>query len=122
MVLGSLPGVGCNSKDADHLAQIGRRTMGRAAAVTGKKSDAASSPLQALRVGWEQLTVDARVSARLQWDKTLADAAIQVRASSGVVELRGTVRDINQRRRAVELAETTAGVEKVVDRLEVASR
>ena len=34
------------------------------------------------------------------------------------IELKGKVQDLTQRRRAVELAETTAGVEKVTDLLQ----
>ena len=66
--------------------------------------------------------LDARVSARLRWDKALAGSKIQVQAKDGVVELKGPVIDLAQRRRAVELAESTAGADKVTDLLEVPSR
>jgi osmotically-inducible protein OsmY len=59
------------------------------------------------------------VSARLSWDKSLAGVPVQVRANGGRVELHGTVPDLTQRRRAVELAESTAGVTEVVDALQV---
>jgi osmotically-inducible protein OsmY len=65
--------------------------------------------------------LDLRVSARLRWDKTLSEAPIDVQTNGAVVELRGKVRDLTQRRRAVELAGTTAGVEKVNDLLEMES-
>ena len=60
------------------------------------------------------------MSQRLAWDKNLADARIQVRADGGAVELKGAVREAGQSKRAVELAESTAGVDKVTDSLEVA--
>jgi osmotically-inducible protein OsmY len=50
----------------------------------------------------------------------MAGADVQVRLTgSSVVELTGVVADLAQRRRAVELAGTTVGVESVLDRLRV---
>jgi hypothetical protein len=109
---------GCSRSDADHLAQIGRKTMGRAGHLAGGDGGPAAS-WQMVRAGLDDITLDSRVSARLRWDKGLADTPIQVHTTGGVVELRGTVRDLNQRRRAVDLAENTIGVEKVVDALEL---
>jgi osmotically-inducible protein OsmY len=86
----------------------------------------ASDPEDKLTKGWRAIhgggddpTLDARVSLRLRWDKSLGDTLIQVRATDGVVELKGTVHDLAQRRRAVELTESTAGVERVTDALEI---
>lgn len=54
------------------------------------------------------------------WDHSLCEVEIQVQlVNSGTVRLMGTV-TADQKRRAVEIAETTQGVEKVVDELEVA--
>ena len=62
--------------------------------------------------------VDARVRWRIRWDKALAGAEIEVNTpSSGVVQLRGIVNDLTRQRRAIELAETTEGVERVVNDL-----
>jgi len=108
---------GCTSKDADHLARIGKQTVSRASSLT-KTSD--GQPLggwQLVRTGLDDIALDARVSSRLRWDKALAETRIQVRADGGLVELSGSVGTLAQRRRAVELAETTEGVEKVVDSL-----
>jgi osmotically-inducible protein OsmY len=60
------------------------------------------------------------VLTRLRWDKGLAGTAVQVDTpGTGVVRLQGIVADDQQRRRAVDLAESTQGVEKVVDELTV---
>jgi hypothetical protein len=114
---------GCNRQDTDRLARVGRKGLARAETCLGTL--AASLP-----GGWpgrlDGLTdaagLDLRVSARLRWEKTLAEAPIEVQAVGAVVELRGKVQDLAQRRRAVEIAETTAGVEKVNDLLETESR
>ena len=45
-----------------------------------------------------------------------------MRSNQGEVELKGKVNDLMQRRRAVELTDSTAGVEKVVDQLELPER
>ena len=66
------------------------------------------------------MTLDTRVAARLRWDKALVNHKIEVTAADGVVELKGKVGDLIQRRRAVEIAQSTAGVNEVRDSLEVA--
>ena len=58
-----------------------------------------------------------RVTARLRWDKELDGSAIEVIHVGTGVELRGTVRNADQRRRAVMLAESTTAVEGVKDSL-----
>ena len=63
-------------------------------------------------------TPAARVAVRIRWDKEMADAAVQVEAAGpGVVRLQGTVTDAAQHHRAKELAESTQGVEQVVNEL-----
>jgi osmotically-inducible protein OsmY len=115
----SLLSAGCNSKDVDGLAELGTLLAQKASALLGTSGSAAARGLQAVPLQLGELAVDARVAARLNWDKPLADATIQVKAIGEIVELHGTVRSIDQRQRAIELAQTTAGVEKVVDRLEI---
>lgn len=76
-----------------------------------------------LNTGWQDvyggLGLESRVAARLHWDKTLSDTGIQVQSRGSEIELKGTVQTAEQRRRAVDLAETTAGVERVIDSLEL---
>src|SRR5262249_53330210 len=110
---------GCSSQDAEHLAQVSRKTAAKFELLTDGASGKLANTLEALRTGWYGVPLDARVSSRLHSDKKLADVSIQVRASGGIVELRGTVADLSQRRRAVELAETTLGVDNVIDALVV---
>jgi osmotically-inducible protein OsmY len=49
----------------------------------------------------------------------LTATPIEVCVEGGTVELRGEVADLEQRRRAVELARSTLGVEQVIDSLTV---
>jgi hypothetical protein len=98
---------------------VSRKVAAKFEQLTDGVSGKLTNTLEALRFGWNGLPLDARVSSRLRSDKKLTDVSIQVRASGGIVELRGTVADLSQRRRAVELAETTVGVENVLDALVV---
>jgi hypothetical protein len=118
LVILVLLGSGCNRQDTERLAKVGKRIMARADELTGEVRAALGSGLQGVRAGGEEIGLAARVSARLRWDQTLADVKIDVQAAGTVVELKGTVRDLTQRRRAVELAESTVGVEKVTDLLQ----
>ena len=112
LVLASL---GCSRQDPERLARVGARVGQKAeTALAGKDSR--------LLHGWQSLrgeiALDARVMARLSSDKLLTKQSIQVQVSGGEVQLQGKVENVEQRRRAVQLAEWTVGVEKVVDRLE----
>jgi hypothetical protein len=111
---------GCNRQDTERLARVGRRLVAKTEALAGDLRENLSGGWQGLCATWERAGLDARVAARLRWDKGLAEASVSVQASGGAVELKGTVRDLTQRRRAVELAESTSGVEKVTDSLRIA--
>ena len=108
---------GCSDQDTERLGRIGRKVSEKFDDMTGGADGKLAQSFHAMRANWDDVALDARVMARLRWDKTLADAQIQVSASGGTVELKGTVNHLEQRRRAVELAESTAGVEQVSDLL-----
>ncbi len=110
---------GCKGGDADILTRVGRRIAQKAESLNAGVNSKLAIGWHALRANLDEVAVDARVSSRLNWDKTLAGVPIQVHATGGRVELQGTVPSLNHRRRAVELAETTAGVTEVSDALQV---
>jgi osmotically-inducible protein OsmY len=111
---------GCKQEDAERMVRVGRKVTAQVEALTADQDGGFHKGWQAICNGWQETTLAGRVAARLRWDKKLADAQIQVSATGKVVELKGTVRDLDQRRRAVDLAEATTGVDKVTDALEVA--
>lgn len=115
----ALAAFGCNSQDTERLAKVARHLGDKLELLAGG-ADGRLPNWQTLRPGMEELTLEARVSARLRWEQALEGAAIQVSVKDGNVELKGTVRDMGQRRRAVDLAGSTVGVVEVVDRLEMA--
>jgi osmotically-inducible protein OsmY len=120
MVLIALAGLGgCQKTDTDILARVGRGLARKAEAATANSR--LLSGWQAVRANLDEVAVDARVAARLSWDQTLTGQPIQVLASGSRVELHGTVSGTAERRRAVELAESTVGVAEVADALEVAA-
>jgi osmotically-inducible protein OsmY len=68
-----------------------------------------------------RMTVEGRVYARLYWDKSLADAPFQIETKNGgVVVLKGSVPSHEAKRRAVDLAQSTVGVNETIDELAVA--
>jgi osmotically-inducible protein OsmY len=112
---------GCNQEDAERMARVGRKLTTRAEALTADQDGGLKKGWQAVRDGWQGTTLAGRVAARLRWDKKLADSQIQTSAAGTTVELRGAVHDLEQRRRALDLAESTTGVEKVTNALEIAA-
>jgi hypothetical protein len=109
---------GCNRQDTEALTRIGKKIVARTDAVT---CDLKASAVTSWQVGPDG-GPDGRVAARLRWDKQLADSPVEVQAFGNTVALRGTVRDLEQHRRAVMLAETTVGVEGVKDSLTESDR
>ena len=114
--------VGCNHQDADHLARVGQKVAERSQTLTAEPGSQLSAGLQNVRANLNEGPLDARVLARLKWDKALADTAIEVQATGNHIHLKGAVKDQDQRRRAVELSKTTVGVEDVTDELTVAEQ
>jgi osmotically-inducible protein OsmY len=109
---------GCDSEDADRLARVGRKVNEKFHTLTGGPQEKLSSGWLAMRSNFDDTTLDTRVAVRLRFDKALETAAIHVSTvSEGTVELKGKVTDLNQRRRAVEVAQSTVGVNEVRDSL-----
>jgi osmotically-inducible protein OsmY len=68
-----------------------------------------------------RMTIEGRVYARLYWDKSLADAPFQLEArNGGVIVLKGSVPTSEAKHRAIELAQSTVGVNETVDELGIA--
>jgi osmotically-inducible protein OsmY len=109
---------GCQNQDAEQLARLGAKLSEKTEALLIGSSGPLTQTWPSLPVQFGDLSLDARVASRLRWDKRLADLNLRVKADGNTVELHGQVKELEQRRRAVELAETTAGVEKVADKLE----
>jgi osmotically-inducible protein OsmY len=111
-------GQGCDSQDSDRIARVARCVSDRIEAVAPKTAGNWEN-LPLLKSSPEHVSLQSRVASRLRWEKSLEGSQIQVQASDKTVELKGTVANLQQRRRAVALAESTVGVEKVEDHLEV---
>lgn len=104
--------------DPDRLAAVGQVVAQK----VGALPDAArvTGPLAALRVG-DVLGVEERVRVRIRTDKRMAGAEVYAvpGGTAGEVRLRGLAANPDQARRAVLIAESTTGVEKVVNEIAV---
>lgn len=115
----ALASCGC-SQDADRLARVFQKTSAKFDGVTGRLRHRLQNGWGAVRGSVSETSLDSRVALRLHWDTDMAGANVQVRlVGPGRIELTGTVANLTQQRRAVELAGTTAGVKIVIDRLSV---
>ena len=106
---------GCNRQDVDGLGRLGRKVLDRTQVALSPLRDGFDHTLR----GVGSAGLKARVQQRLQTDKALLEAKVDVVVTENEVELKGTVKREEQRRRAVELAEATIGVERVTDHLQV---
>jgi osmotically-inducible protein OsmY len=102
------------------VARIGKLLAVKIDDLTGGTRAKLNTTWQAARGSWGETSLDSRVSTRLRWEKSLSGSDIQITVEkSGAVRLQGKVADTAQRTRAVALAESTLGVDKVVDELVV---
>lgn len=126
LMVGSLFLAGCARQDTEILARVGKQL--------GSKAQTATAPLrERLPFRITSATVDPapadakpvdrsltdRVQLRLTGEKALAGVTIDVQVRGADVELKGMLANEDQKRRAVDLAESTVGVEKVIDSLQI---
>lgn len=106
---------GCKARDGDLLMEAARRLGDKFAACGGATPCEITARFRAAAGG---ASLGARVENRIRWDRYLKDSDIEVHLTgTGVVTLRGEAPDRALKQRAVELARTTVGVERVVDEL-----
>jgi hypothetical protein len=65
----------------------------------------------------DEAAITARIESELALSDKLSAASIDVATQGGVVRLRGTVQSEDVKRRAVDIAESIDGVERVEDQL-----
>lgn len=111
---------GCSRNDADRLGKIGKIVSLRIEAVVGDMTDDFSQRLHQSRENRQQHQLSWQITKRLESDKGLADCKIEVFVQDNQVELKGRVKDTQQRRHAVEIVESTTGVTRVKDSLKTA--
>jgi osmotically-inducible protein OsmY len=113
---------GCESGDPERLARVGRKVSEKLHTTVGQAQEKLILSWKMSLTAADDVSLENRVALRLRWDQVLVGTQIDVRAAGDMIELNGTIPNESQRRRAKELAETTAGVRGVRDRLLLASR
>jgi osmotically-inducible protein OsmY len=106
--------VGCVKQDTEILSRVGKRALDQGRDATAGLRDKVASYLPA-SAGAGGDSLEERVGQRLRTDKSLQGVKFEVIAHGGEIELKGNPLTDDQKRRAAELAESTAGVEKVTD-------
>jgi hyperosmotically inducible protein len=100
--------------EAEHAKQHATRLANRAAAKASVAADKVGD-----RMGESALT--AKIKSKMALDDRVNSRAINVDTSGSVVTLRGVVRSVDERARAVRLARETQGITQVIDNLRVVS-
>ncbi len=107
-------GTGCSRQDSECLARIGRKLLTKTHDFTADLRDKADQ-------GWRDLRGEPslleRVEERLRWDKHLTGTDLQVSVQQKEVFLKGQAANEHAKKHAVDLAETTLGVERVHDEI-----
>lgn len=98
---------GCDDRETQQISKVGNRALHKAEALATEAGEKLGLPN----------SVTQRVQQRLQWDKHLEGAAIEVKGEHGKIILTGTLKSDEQRQRAVTLAEATVGVKDVTDQM-----
>jgi hypothetical protein len=105
---------GCDKQDGDRLARVGRKVTQKVEALIPERSPFGNS----IGLG-KNPSVEDRVRERFKSDRHLALQAIEITADGNTIHLKGTVDREVLKRRAVDIAESTIGVDKVVDELAI---
>jgi hyperosmotically inducible periplasmic protein len=106
---------GCNRTDGDRLARVAARLTQHAQSLVPDRTPFGSP------IGLAKNTnVEERVRERFKTDRYLTGLPIEVAGQEDSVRLIGQVNDPQLKSRAVEIAESTVGVEKVIDEIVVA--
>ncbi len=113
------PLVAAKETDGPILAKVGKVAWERARDGLPNRAQLAA-PLAALRAG-DALPIEERVRFRVDMDQRLAGVRIDVWPGEkvGQVRLRGIVPSVEARTRIMGIAESTTGVESVVNELAV---
>lgn len=120
-----LAAVGCSDADADKLRRVGDKTYDRVSQAALHVADELGQTLLDQKLPTAAPTAATpdlvqKVQNRLAWDRDLAGLSLQVSAAADTITLKGVVKSDAQKQRAVQLAETTVGVAKVIADLDVA--
>jgi osmotically-inducible protein OsmY len=121
---------GCSDQDANRISRVSDKAWQRANKMGVEAGDKlginvrqagkqTQQKLDVIKPQSDSKELSERVLTRLKWDDLLEGLNIKVRADKGVITLSGSVRNEMQRRRAMALAESTKGVEKVLDSMEL---
>jgi len=102
-------------KTKDAAKTTGEKTKDAASTVGDKTKDAASKTGEVITDAW----ITTKVKADFVNEDTLKGSDINVDTNNHVVTLKGTVKSAAGRARALEIAKTTKGVNRVVDQLTV---
>lgn len=108
-----LGNTGCKREDVEILTRIGWKVTEKVQALVPEQTPFGGT--------WSSLSggLETKVRARLQSDKFLAPAEIQISAEGRTIHVRGTVKEEPLKRRALEMIEATVGVEAVIDEIQV---
>lgn len=101
----------CNRHDAEALSRIGRKVAAHAKSSAGEVGGKVDLRFMG---SLREPTLQEKIQDRLRFENTLTDVTFEINVKEKEVELKGTVKTATQRQRAIELAETVAGVERVV--------
>ena len=105
---------GCNQQDADCLSRIGRKVAAHARSGAGEVGGKVD-----FRWARTEPTLQDKIQDRLRFENTLTDIVFEVSVKDKEIELKGSVKTPSQRQRTIELAETVAGVDRVIDSLKL---
>jgi osmotically-inducible protein OsmY len=107
---------GCNQHDAEALSRIGKKVAAHAKAGAGEVGGKVD-------MRWagslREPSLQEKIHDRLRFENTLTEIAFEVTIKDKEVQLKGTVKTPTQRQRAIELAETVAGVDRVIDEVTI---
>lgn len=112
----ALIATGCNRHDAEVLSRIGKRVATHARNGVGEVGSKVDLSWAGAR---KEPSLQEKAQDRLRYENTLTEFHLEVIGKEKEIELKGVVATPSQKQRAIELTETIAGVERVIDSIQV---
>lgn len=105
---------GCSKQDKEIFSSVGRKVAIKVEDSTGPARKKVEASLKTLRGGILEGSLEDAIQFRFKTDKELHREAIEVvNKGEGAILLKGELTDLGMKGRAIALAQTTRGVEKV---------
>ncbi len=110
---------GCDEKELQKIRKVGDKALDKAGQLALDAWNKMQRPGIEPTATTESYSLVQKIQFRIQWDQQLTEVPIQISVEHNQVKLNGEVPSEELKKRALDLVQSTKGVEKVIDLLTI---